>query len=71
MHLPPLRERKEEIPLLVEYFWNEYCDGQPNSARSLPPELSRQFMRQDWPGNIRELRNVVRRYCGLGEREPL
>lgn len=71
VHLPPLRERKEDIPLLVEYFWNEYCDGQPNSARSLPPELIRQLMRQDWPGNIRELRNFVRRYCVLGERESL
>jgi two-component system C4-dicarboxylate transport response regulator DctD len=71
VQLPPLRERKEDIPLLVDYFWNEYCDGQPNSARPCTPELIRQLMLQDWPGNIRELRNFVRRYCVLGERGPL
>jgi two-component system C4-dicarboxylate transport response regulator DctD len=71
VHLPPLRERKEDIPLLVEYFWNEYCDGQPNGARPCSPELIRQLMQQDWPGNIRELRNFVRRYCVFGEGGPL
>ena len=70
VHLPPLRERREDIPLLVEYFWNEYCDGQPSGARPCSPELIGQLMRQEWPGNIRELRNFVRRYCVLGEREP-
>lgn len=66
VHLPPLRERKEDIPLLVDYFWNEYCDGQHSDARPCPPELIRQLMQQHWPGNIRELRNYVRRYCVLG-----
>ena len=66
VHLPPLRERREDIPLLVDYFWNEYCDGQHSEARPCSPELIRQLMQQDWPGNIRELRNFVRRYCVLG-----
>lgn len=69
VHLPPLRERKEDIPLLVDYFWNEYCGGQDNEARPCSPELIRQLAVQDWPGNIRELRNFVRRYCVLGERD--
>lgn len=71
VQLPPLRERKEDIPLLVDYFWNEYCDGQPGSTRPCTPELIRHLLLQDWPGNIRELRNFVRRYCVLGERGPL
>ncbi len=70
VHLPPLRERKEDIPLLVDYFWNEYCDGHPSAVRPCSPELIRQLMRQDWPGNIRELRNTIRRYCVLGAPEP-
>jgi two-component system C4-dicarboxylate transport response regulator DctD len=70
VHLPPLRERKEDIPLLVEYFWNEYCDGTDRGARACTPALIRSLMAQEWPGNIRELRNAVRRYCILGEGEP-
>ncbi|MBV5316255.1 MAG: sigma-54-dependent Fis family transcriptional regulator, partial [Desulfobulbaceae bacterium] len=70
VHLPPLRERKEDIPLLVDYFWNEYCDGQHSAARPCTPALIRQLMQQDWPGNIRELRNFVRRYCVFGGKEP-
>jgi len=71
VHLPPLRERKEDIPLLVDYFWHEYCDGQHSEARPCSPELVRELMQQDWPGNVRELRNFVRRYCVLGGREPV
>ena len=71
VHLPPLRERKEDIPLLVDYFWNEYCDGQHSETKPCGPELIRQLMQRDWPGNIRELRNFVRRYCVLGRGEPM
>ena len=71
VHLPPLRERKEDIPLLVDYFWNEYSEGQHSDTRPCAPELIRQLMQQNWPGNIRELRNFVRRYCVLGARELL
>jgi two-component system, NtrC family, C4-dicarboxylate transport response regulator DctD len=70
VHLPPLRERKEDIPLLVDYFWNEYCDGQHSAARPCTPELIHRLMQQDWPGNVRELRNYVRRYCVLGTADP-
>ncbi len=71
VHLPPLRERKEDIPLLVDYFWNEYCDGHACSHRPFTPELIRQLMQQDWPGNIRELRNFVRRLGVLGCQDML
>nr|WP_321465851.1 sigma-54 dependent transcriptional regulator [uncultured Desulfobulbus sp.] len=70
VHLPPLRERREDIPLLVDYFWNEYCGGQGGETRPCRPELIHHLMQQDWPGNIRELRNFVRRYCVLGGQEP-
>jgi two-component system C4-dicarboxylate transport response regulator DctD len=70
LRLPPLRERREDIPLLVDWFWNEYCDGQHTGARPCSPELVRRLMARDWPGNIRELRNFVRRTCVLGEEGP-
>ena len=70
VYLPPLRERKEDIPLLADSFWNEYRDDQHEAAKPCPPALVRQLMQQDWPGNVRELRNFVRRFCVLGMPEP-
>lgn len=70
VRLPPLRERRDDIPLLVDYFWNEYCDGQQTGVRPCSPELIGRLMDRDWPGNIRELRNFVRRTCVLGEDGP-
>jgi two-component system C4-dicarboxylate transport response regulator DctD len=71
VHLPALRERKEDIPELVEYFWKEYCGAQGEEGGTCPGELIHQLVRRDWPGNIRELRNVVRRYCVLGDAQPV
>ena len=66
IHLPPLRKRKEDIPLLVDYFRREYCDSHPDKPAAFPTHLIREFCKKDWPGNIRELRNVVRRHCVMG-----
>nr|WP_320010980.1 sigma-54 dependent transcriptional regulator [uncultured Desulfobulbus sp.] len=72
VHLPALRERKEDIPQLVEFFWKEYCGGaQGEEVGACPGELIDQLVRRDWPGNIRELRNVVRRTCVLGDAQPV
>ncbi len=65
LYIPPLRERKEDIPLLVEHFRQEYCAGHGN-APDISANLIRELCARDWPGNIRELRNAVRRYCVLG-----
>jgi DNA-binding NtrC family response regulator len=67
--IPPLRKRKDDIPLLVEFFRQEYCRER---EQSIPPFTGQQLEGiccQDWPGNIRELRNYVRRICVFGE-EP-
>jgi transcriptional regulator with PAS, ATPase and Fis domain len=59
LHLPPLRERKEDIPLLLEHLMRRrrlIAEG-----KGLPAELVRQFIEYDWPGNIRELDNRVKR----------
>jgi two-component system response regulator HydG len=57
--LPPLRERKEDIPLLLEHFMNHH--GLLRDGRKLPAELVRQFLDYPWPGNVRELSNKVKR----------
>lgn len=67
--IPPLRKRKEDIPLLVEYFRQEFCRERKLSLPPFTPSQLEEICSQDWPGNIRELRNYVRRYCVLGN-EP-
>lgn len=65
IHLPPLRERKEDIPLLISYFVNVYS----NKLRKKPPEISGDAMalllNYPWPGNVRELENVIERAVTL------
>jgi len=61
IHLPPLRERKEDIPLLVEHFLKKYCDENQKPLRRISPEAMHHMMDYDWRGNVRELENVVER----------
>jgi len=56
--LPPLRKRKEDIPLLVDHFWQRFDDGIPR----LPGSMLKELYDYDWPGNIRELQNALQRY---------
>ena len=58
--LPPLRDRKEDIPLLVDHFLRSYA-GEGKPAR-LPADVLESFFNHTWPGNIRELQNVIHRY---------
>lgn len=66
--LPPLRDRKEDIPLLVEHFFNKYCrendrflDPDGRSILRFDTEAMQVLMDHNWPGNVRELENVVER----------
>jgi transcriptional regulator with PAS, ATPase and Fis domain len=59
--LPPLRTRKEDIPLLAEFFLRRYSDENQRSMRRLGPETLRQLLNYAWPGNVRELENVIER----------
>ena len=65
IHLPPLRQRKEDIPLLIEYFLNAY--PRVGDLPALNGEIMQAFMQYDWPGNIRELHNTLYRYLTLGK----
>src|SRR3989449_3188746 len=59
--LPPLRQRREDIPLLVEFFLSRYSEENERPRRHISPEALRPLMTYSWPGNVRELENVVER----------
>ena len=63
IHIPPLRERREDIPLLLEYFLQRFSKGFNQSIRGFSRDALALVMRYHWPGNVRELRNVVERIC--------
>ena len=59
--LPPLRQRKEDIPLLVEHFLKKYSLENERPVRRIPPESLRPLLNYSWPGNVRELENTIER----------
>ncbi len=59
--VPPLRERKEDIPLLIRYFTQKYAKRMNRNIESIPSAAIEALTRYDWPGNIRELQNLVER----------
>ena len=59
LHLPPLRERKQDIPHLLDYFISELNSRFGRQVRALTDESIRQLICHDWPGNVRELKNVL------------
>jgi DNA-binding NtrC family response regulator len=67
LRLPPLRERKEDIPLLVEFLLTKHAAELARPRPMLGPRTLRVFMDYSWPGNIRELENVVKKIVALGD----
>ena len=63
--VPPLRERREDIPLLCNHFLEEYRERYQSPVQQIPKELMELLLRYDWPGNVRQLENVVKRYLIL------
>jgi DNA-binding NtrC family response regulator len=59
--LPPLRNRREDIPLLVDFFLRKFSDENEKPLRRISPEALHPLMDYDWPGNVRELENVMER----------
>ena len=59
--VPPLRERKEDIPLLVQYFLAKYTKRMKRNVETVPPEAMQDLVRYRWPGNIRELEHMIER----------
>ncbi|WP_435101850.1 sigma-54-dependent transcriptional regulator [Arhodomonas sp. AD133] len=67
LEIPPLRERREDIPLLFQHFALVAGHRYQREAPALTPHQRAALMRHQWPGNVRELRNVAERYVLLGE----
>ena len=67
LHLPPLRERRDDIPSLIRHFYSQYYDGTPD----VPEEFEEVLCEYSWPGNIRELRNIIERTVSLSPDKQL
>jgi DNA-binding NtrC family response regulator len=63
--VPPLRERKADIPLLSSIFAERCADENDPFVARIPEKLQAAFLRYDWPGNVRELKHVIQRYTIL------
>ena len=61
IHLPPLRDRKTDIPLLVQHFLKKYAEENERPVLEVLPDTLDVLMEHDWPGNVRELENVIER----------
>jgi DNA-binding NtrC family response regulator len=65
IHMPPLRDIREEIPLLANHFLKEYCAEIGRPTMDFSPEVLRRLTVAPWPGNIRQLRNEVMRLAAI------
>ncbi len=66
VHVPPLRERRDEIPLLTHHFLEKYAVEYRRPARFFSAEVERQMLTYGWPGNVRELENLCKRFVIVG-----
>lgn len=66
IRVPPLRERREDVPLLVEHFLRKFVRETGRKIKGFTPAALQKMQEHDWPGNVRELRNVVERAVALG-----
>jgi DNA-binding NtrC family response regulator len=71
IHLPPLRERADDIPLLLNHFINLYCNKYGKPLKHISPSTLERLQAYHWPGNVRELQHAVERAVILGEGEIL
>jgi two-component system response regulator AtoC len=69
--IPPLRDRKEEIPFFVEYFLNKFETKYQKKVRPFPDSLLKAFLQHDWLGNIRELENLIQRFVVLKNEDEI
>ena len=69
IHLPPLREKREDIPILVKYFLEQLNRKFNKKIRGVDPKVMRLFCRHPWPGNVREMQHVLE-YCFVFAKGP-
>jgi two-component system response regulator PilR (NtrC family) len=69
--MPPLRERREDLPLFVSHFLKKYSQEIGKSMKRIAPDVMKIFESYPWPGNIRELENVIERIVAIEDRETI
>ncbi len=69
--LPTLRERREDIPLLIDYFLKTIASAEGRKPKSILEDAQERLMQHDWPGNVRELENVIRRTIVMAKGEAI
>jgi transcriptional regulator with PAS, ATPase and Fis domain len=69
LHVPPLRERKDDIPMLAEHFLHHFTRNGMYPAKTLSPDSISALIEYGWPGNVRELENVIERLVVTGQNE--
>ena len=70
-YIPPLRDRKEDVPILCEYFLEKFNKEFKRKIRSISNKLMKAFMNYDWPGNVREMENVIKRLVVLKDEKTI
>ena len=65
IEVPPLRDRKEDIPALTKYFMDKFCDELGKDCVKIDASVNKHFQKYDWPGNVRELENIIKGIIAL------
>ncbi|MBM4055529.1 MAG: sigma-54-dependent Fis family transcriptional regulator [Planctomycetes bacterium] len=71
IHLPPLRERREDIPLLIKSYLKKYSSENNSCVKSIAKDAMDYLCQYNWPGNVRELKNIIQRAVVMGSSEDL
>lgn len=71
IELPPLRQRAADLPMLIDFFLDKYSKAFRSNLKPISREMTRLMQRCDWPGNIRQLENLIRSYALIGSEEAL
>jgi two-component system, NtrC family, response regulator AtoC len=71
IHLPPVRNRREDIPLLVRHFLQQTCSEMSRPLMSVSPEAMQAMEEYNWPGNVREMQNIIERSIALSDSERI
>jgi two-component system response regulator AtoC len=71
IYLPPLRERRQDVPALARFFLEKYSEENRRDPPEIPPQILERLQNYDWPGNVRELENYVERGVVLSHNQPM
>ncbi len=71
LHVPALKDRKEDIPLLAQHFLTTFCEKNKKEMKGITPQAMDRMLKHDWPGNVRELMNAIERGVVLSTSEYL